>query len=126
MFLWIQTHIFIVAPLALLVVGICLRAFQHAGGLGHPDSWFFGSEMSLSAIGSLLGALTSGKFDAPKTIELIYVTVVVVIGVFLVTLLHKHFEHLSGRPNLRFFMLGIFSNALAFFALSLALHNIKG
>jgi hypothetical protein len=68
MFLWIQSHTFVLAPLALLVVGVFLRSLQHGGGLAHPDSWFFGSEMSLSAIGSLLGALTSGKIDAPKTI----------------------------------------------------------
>lgn len=111
--------------MVLLVVGIFLRAFQHAGGLTHPDSWFFGSEMSLSAVGSLLGALTSGKFDAPKTIELTYVTVVVVIVVCSVTLLHKHFEQLTKRPVLRFFMLGVFTNAVAYFALALALYNIK-
>jgi hypothetical protein len=121
----LHSYLYVAGPLALLIIGILLRSLQFKDGLRNAESWFFGSELSLSAVGSVLSAATSGKFDAAKTIELIYLAVFVIIVVLVVVNLHKHFEDLTSRPRLRFLFLGVCSNLIALVALVSSLYSIK-
>lgn len=121
----LHSYLFVTGPLALLIVGVMLRSLQFKDGLRNAEAWFFGSELSLSAVGSVLSAATSGRFDAAKTIELIYLGVLVAVVLLLVTNLHKHFDELHTRPKLRFAVLGLFSNFTALLAMIAALYSIK-
>lgn len=124
---WILEYSYILGPLLLLAGGWLVKCLQNSDPIFRPDNFFFGMELSLTGIGSLLGAIVNltGAIDVVRVLVLMFLLFATIFALAIVMLFHRAFHDDQVRKRLRFLVLGGLCNFVPLVTLMATLYFSK-
>lgn len=120
--LWGMTYL--IGPILLLGFGILVNSLA---AHEHEDHvFFFGTEMAISNLGTLLSALIATKAaDTARFQAIVALGVWGVVWLLIIARLTRGFSHMKKRPKLKMFMLGGVGNAGGVLTMAVTLYYVK-
>lgn len=126
---WIITESFYLGPLLLWLGGVILNYLKNPSPVFRGDYLFFGTELSLSSLGSALGAVVNlaatPNIDGFKVVTLLGLIIYDLFTVAMLVCVHKALEGYTSRPKVRLYVLAGPGNLLPLAGLIATLYFIK-